>query len=143
MSDPVEFLRVKLDEIEARAKAAEAIAESPWTAGELSHDEEDMVFAASPVKLGWTRPKYELWGTEDEIWGSEAVAAHVAGWHPAMALQLVAATRQVLELHFHPFDTNTYCVLCGWGEGDGNPEDGYWPCGTVKALAKGWGWTDG
>lgn len=145
MSDPVEWLTAKLGEIETRAQAAEKEAPSPWR----SYDEQGIVEHSGPDSTSHLHYErgIQLWDSEGcrEGWRrlcmDEAVAAHVAEMHPAMVLQLVAATRQVLELH--RVTTNTPdglpgCVSCG--EHSEYPEG--WPCATVKALAAGWGWTE-
>lgn len=125
MRDPKAWLTAKLAEVEARAKAAARFDRHWQRLGGSVFDDD----GAEPMMMFYN----------EHFEGD--LAEHIAFWDPAMVLRLVAATRAVLELHFHPYDVADHCTLCGYGEGDGNVDDGWWPCGTVKALAKGWGWT--
>lgn len=171
MSDPVEWLSNRLDEVEGLATSAEIDAGSPWRTEGNYRDVPDIVVASTPLP-GYTRPTYWLWNSEEDVSGSPAVAAHVAGMDPATVLQLVAATRALLELH-ERWELGEY-------EYTGNPivtiEDGVtyrhwpagsitgerqvgvryecwhcmnsdeshmdWPCPTLRAVAAGWGWVD-
>lgn len=141
MTDPVVWLwlTAKLDEVEEIAKAAERDAGSPWRTEGNYRDDRDIVVASTPLP-GYTRPTYWLWNSEEDVHGSPAVAAHVAGMDPAMVLLLVAATRVVLELHKPNQDND--CTTCGWSDGYeiGGHEE--WPCPTLRAVAVGWGWAD-
>lgn len=175
MADPVEWLTARLDEIETRAKAAEEKAPSPW----LSYEDQGIVEHSGPEETSYMNFERgnQLWDTEGcrEGWRrlcmDEAVAAHVAGMYPAMVLQLAAATREVINLHFPNFryvpmtkdrwlhlqgaeavamasrpdevwKGDLTCDVCGEEYGLGENPRAEWPCDTVKALATGWGWTD-
>lgn len=151
----IEFLQRRLVEVENTAKAAEHDAGSPWRTEENCRtDEWDMVVASTPLP-GLIRPVYELWSGEgsDGTYGSAAVASHVAAFDPAMVLQLVAATRAVLELHTpivavsdfpQPETREQRCSRCCDIDARGHEwEPLPWPCPTLRAVAAGWGWIDG
>lgn len=154
MSDPVEWLSNRLDGVEALATAAEIDAGSPWTVEEnIPTDQRDLVVASSPLP-GFTSPVYELWSAEgsDDVYGSPAVAVHVAGMDPETVLRLVAATRAVLDEHPpitaisdfpQPTPSVQRCSRCCDIDGDGHDwEPLPWPCPTLRAVAAGWGWVD-
>lgn len=172
MSEPqfTSWLSNRLDEVEALASGAESLAKSPWRAdgGRIEHSGGD---------VDRDREKF-LWDSQSctEDWQPlcmrHGVAQFVAAFDPAMVLRLVAATRQLLELH-ERWELEEY-------EYTGNPivriEDGVtyqhwpagsitgqrqvgvryacwhcinsdeshmdWPCPTLRAVAVGWGWVE-
>jgi hypothetical protein len=138
MSDPAVWLTRHLAAVEETAKAAEEAAPSPW----ISYEDQGIVEHSGPDSdsyLNYERGN-QLWDTEGcrEGWRrlcmDEAVAAHVAGTHPAMVLRLVAATRRLLEWHAGNHECVSAEDNCVWVT---EPA-----CESIKELAKGWGWTD-
>lgn len=147
MSDPVEWLSEKLTE-------AEALARKTMRGGSPIDDEEESHWyvAGSGMVRNDTERITDLIHIHD--------APHIALWDPAMVLQLVAATRALLELHrlewnhdyaivaadgyvtgFSNKPTRSWPVCSDCGTGDPfTPED--WPCPTMRAVAIGWGWVD-
>lgn len=124
MSDPVEFLKTRLDETEALVR--EIVAED--------------------ASLEWTNISTCVVETGDDLDGllttTRNRATHIAHWDPASVLWLVAATRALLELHH--VDGLGSCPSCA--ELDPEQRRPGWivlnPCDTVIELAKGWGWVD-
>jgi len=112
MTDLVAFLRARLDEDEATARAA-----SPG--------------------LGWARGFIQ--GADEDI-DIAADEAHIVRHHPARVLREVEAKRAILELHkgepsIHavpPGSGPLYCMSDGVDDGWYNVE---WPCATVRAVA--------
>lgn len=138
--DIVAFLRARLAEDEAAAKAAHP---GPWSA--------DATQVTAPSADGFHIPDSIADGT---LYGdmhepmNEADAAHIARHDPARVLTEVEAKRQILELHVievqhrdtPPFDPHTgerlpdeyevSCSLCGWVT-----EDPTAACPTLHLLA--------
>lgn len=59
----------------------------------------------------------------------ESVGPHIARHDPARVLRLVAAHREILELHAEAYEA---CRACG----------GYYPCPTIRHLASAYAETD-
>lgn len=66
-----------------------------------------------------------------------AQAFHIARQNPARTLAMVAAHREILELHKRSDEVPWYSVCDRCGTPLEYPVD--WPCPTIKALAKGYG----
>lgn len=87
---------------------------------------------------------YESWDETRNAWNN---AEHIALNDPASVLRRCAADRKQLELHGPMEDPEvvgddlhcTSCRVTAIGEFDAAP----WPCATVRALAEGYGWTEG
>jgi hypothetical protein len=163
MSSLVEFLLARIAEAEARARAAEAVAHSPW---------EPVLMEYVPnigCRLGaWTGssgteyPEVDGYLANAEDGGSGVMAAEVvlflAGNDPARVLADCTARRRIIELHSVTEglgytddgygDVDPACRACGTSDEYAVP----WPCGTVRALASvysdhpdfdpGWGITE-
>jgi hypothetical protein len=129
VSDLVEWLRARLDEDEATARAA---------AGDVYIDD---------TGARWSRPDPEYRPgrivdaagcviTYDEGSPADSEAEHIARWDPARVLSEVAARRATLALHVADEDSMPdylYCSSCGGGGVNEFPT--HWPCDTVKLLA--------
>ncbi len=142
MSDPAAYLADKLAEVEAVANAATP---GPW---HVAHDYFGpcvQAFDGFSVADERDNDHHAQYATGEPL--VKADCAHVALNDPAHVLRLVAATRNILELHH--FDASEdgapvldrggrlWCPLCSVG--DGGPI-ALWPCPTITALATGWGW---
>lgn len=119
MSDLVEWLTNILDEDEALAKHVGVEHGSGWYGGGGSvGSTESMYIAVGP------------WSGELDA----ATSTFIAKSGPSAVLADIAAKRAILELH-KPTDWagGHSCPIChedySWG-----PDDGDWPCATVKTL---------
>lgn len=138
-TDIAAWLRNRLDEVEAVAKAASP---SPWTTDEYTSSANPRgrwmdIHAANmdsvvDTESGNADPTYET-------------ARHIAMHDPASVLRQVAGARKLLELHVmneHYFEAtgrkNEQCITC---DGERSEYFGY-PCPTLQALAEMWGWTE-
>lgn len=79
----------------------------------------------------------------DEGSPSDEEFDHIARHDPKRILAMVAAHREILELHTAAGQLPAtaggwyYCTTCGSGEAYEYPTE--WPCQTIKSLAKGYG----
>lgn len=117
MSDLVAFLRARLDEDEAEARAAEG----RWIAadGTRIEAEGDGTLARMAVPSGMYAQR-------------RAAAAHIVRWDPARVLAEVAAKRAILDEHAADPDALGLCQMCGCG-------DHYRvkvPCPTLRIIAQ-------
>jgi uncharacterized protein DUF6221 len=148
-SDPVAWLRARLDEAEATARAAgepwDREGAGQWTS-ECQHsawdDEDEPVHEYCTVVTGDIH-------IYDEGGHDEYQATHIAFWDPATVLRMVEADRRLLELHRDKGDSPGYtesgygyidhcCATCGVFGEYGVP----WPCATIKIRAQAWGWIE-
>lgn len=115
MTDLIAFLRARLDEDEATARAA--LTDEPWSEewgciyadGELLHCEASSSDART-----------------------EPIGRHVVRWQPARVLAEVEAKRTILPAHSPGLDDPSVCNICGC-------LDCYrvnYPCPTLLALAQ-------
>lgn len=66
---------------------------------------------------------------------ADAIGAHIATWEPAAVLALVAAAREMCEVHQPSHYDEHHCLGCGLdntGEAMNRPDD----CPTLAALAR-------
>ncbi|MGQ4514236.1 DUF6221 family protein [Streptomyces sp. DW26H14] len=128
MDDLLAFLRARLDEDEATARAA---SDGPWTTwtgpirtwmtkGNLCH-----------TVMTWDHPT----GHAPIMTESWMDSRHIAEWHPARVLAEVEAKRRILECH-EPWTASNgdiICGRCGREHIDGRP-GGHFPCQTLRLL---------
>ena len=133
MSDLIEFLRARLDEDEANARAAGS---APWEAFERDADwhigEIDGSHVALVGRVSWPR--------------TTAEAEHIARHDPARVLREVEAKRRILAMHGPTVDPDgelsypaaaKLCRTCGPGdtwEAEREPF-GHLPCDHQRLLA--------
>lgn len=123
-------LRAVLDEAERVAKAAKALAATPWALVHLPHE---VWPEGIEIEEGWEvhagdKPLLDPEDTPDLL-------AHIAAWSPDVALRMVEATREVLDRHT-PYDheyPDLGCVHCSREYAEA------WPCPHVLTEAKRWG----
>lgn len=116
----VEFLRARLDEDEAAARACAEVYPFPWDVTDRGHtayvkaDEPNFLTVAeleqSPSIEGWLSDRLD----------------HIARHDPARVLVDVEANRQIVELHEE--NAHRECRLCGHLDGD-------YPCTTLRLHA--------
>jgi hypothetical protein len=106
VSDLVEFLRARLDEDEAVARAA---IQGPWCLGSegAKRPPEDILFGRSPLRADARVQVADL----SAAWEKHANGAHIARWDPARVLAEVAAKRRVPELYEELWDPSLYVVM--------------------------------
>lgn len=134
MSDLIAFLRARLDEDEAAAKAAHL---GPWDLETEVGGFGPVAYVLMPLpphkgaRTGLTR--YIPLGTQDAD-----TAAHIARHDPARVLREVEAHRAILARHAATRGSfQLICPVC-WtiGRIDGADLEGDpWPCVTVRHLA--------
>lgn len=142
MSDRVEYIRRRLDELEAAAKAAAmsiALSIVPEALVEEESDEHMATASRWSVKP-WLFSKQvyvqSRWGTKEiASWGAE----HIALNDPAAVLARVAADRKMLASHY---DYTGVCTRCFDFQNKPVEREPF-PCEVVRLLAEGLGWRDG
>ncbi|MEW2250411.1 DUF6221 family protein [Streptomyces sp. NPDC006975] len=115
----VEFLRARLEQDEASAKAASP---GPWRPSE----ESDEVLAVDGVTVA---DGFALSGRQ-----LRATTEHIARHDPARVLAEVGARRHLIELHQERLEQGygtDFCAECGFGEVGRQ----YYPCQTLRLLA--------
>jgi hypothetical protein len=117
----IAFLKARLDEAEAVAKAAQA--PSPWKAATHESDHWIVTDAAGEPLI------------YDEGTPSLEEAAHIALHDPDRELRVVAAKRAILARHF-PIKWDGEHIACAWCSDDIEAGPGLpWPCPDVRDLA--------
>jgi Family of unknown function (DUF6221) len=118
--DIAEFIRARLDEDEAAARAAAGRAPGPW------------VGAFKQVTSEPSSAEISIVATTE--WSD--TSHHIERWEPARALREVAAKRAILAIHEPLPSVYGEPPVCGacWPQ----PRPGthpLWPCSTVRPLA--------
>lgn len=145
--DPVAYLRNAHEHAEMLARAATP---GPWEP-EGDDPTDDQVMTVHDGEHGdWVGGTVAFvrsgaWGRQSAEGRTQAnmrlIAAHAS---PTAVLARVEAERAVLAEHESYF--GRCCSVCAEEDYDGaerlfrRPVD--WPCGTVRLLATGWGWTE-
>ncbi|WP_448333522.1 DUF6221 family protein [Streptomyces sp. DSM 41534] len=127
-----------------------------WTNAAISRREDAARHAARVYGPKWVRPVdtdvVRVSTDSNGIWFqclSEEIAEHVIYNSPEVVLRRCAADRKILELHS---PDNGDCSACAEPEqySEDSEGAGEWtrsavpfPCDTVRALAEGYGWTEG
>jgi hypothetical protein len=139
-SDPVAHLRNAHQQAEQLARAATS---GPWFAN--AHDWGDHDFAANigTAATGYDTANVVGHGHEGGGVVELADATFIATNHPGAALRRIEAERELLAEHAEGW---RHCEVCSEEDYDGagrvfrRPLP--WPCPTILAVARGWGWTE-
>lgn len=123
MDDLIEFLRARLDEREAKARAA---TRGPWL---VEHDEDKAIAVRSYDPSLGAEAYGEATVAYDPNDYGDGDFAHIAANNPEFVLADVAATRELLSEH-----QDTGIGLCGTCV-DWLNDHLKWPCRTVRLLA--------
>ncbi|MFD8516500.1 DUF6221 family protein [Streptomyces antimycoticus] len=118
-----------------------------WLVAAISRREEAARHAARPYGPRWVRPVDTdmVRVSEDGIWFqalSHEIAEHVVYNSPEVVLRRCAADRKILELHGGRGHS------CPGIDADGDLDEyarfyNHEACDTIRALAEGYGWTEG
>lgn len=135
MDDLIAFLRARLDEDKAVARAVEV--PHDWHPGPGDDDPE---WAPEELVCMWP-PEFHTSYEEDKHWRgltteSAELAAHIARHDPARVLREVEAKRRIVECHepWTAANGDIICGRCGREHIDGRP-GGHFPCQTLRLLA--------
>lgn len=145
--DLVAWLMATLDDVEREARAAEAVAPSPWAAPQWeSPDGRRRDTGNIHTSAG---PGHDLRYRDGDLWDDEgstslqaplAAVVHIAGQDPAVVLAGVEADRAIIAEHESRGPINEqwswsreypWCVRCS--DADEGPTD--WPCRTILLVA--------
>lgn len=122
MDEWAAFVKARLDEEEAAAKAAAAAGRMRWAAlGGIVVDADDHDWAVTTDTLG-------------------EIAAHIARYDPARALRDVAAGRRILARHSPAEGIAVAGSCCTWCSDDTDTVslNAPWPCPDVLDLLSRW-----
>lgn len=127
MTETHDLVTRLLAAIEAAEKLALAASPGPWTTT-AEHDEV-LAVDGIPVADGFALSGRQLRATVD----------HIIGQDPLAVLRRCAADRKILAIH-HPERAGGYvdCAVCR-EPFTPEAESEAWPCGTILALAEGYG----
>ena len=127
----IAFLRARLDEDEAAARALQEYRPGPWIVDTDSVGLESISSGPRRAAKGWD---FNVIG---EVW-SHRIAEHVARWDPARVLAEVTAKRAIIDLHpSHRQGHGQWCSTCGdWPQPGSEQIEIEWPCPTLRALAQ-------
>jgi hypothetical protein len=146
MPDDVSALLAAIAETERIAREATP---GPWTAFPPGDIAEWTVYGE-----GWAIAHAAQYGSEcmhneatklrmpaTVVEHANANAAHIALQDPASTLLRCEVDREIVELHaphgeWRGDDMQRICVTCGRGHPDGGWVEGFWPCDTIRALAR-------
>jgi hypothetical protein len=117
---------------------ADAATKGPWTVDDEGYPEEIHGLHGADVITG------SRWAGEASVFDSDADAVFIVANHPGTALARIAAEREVLWEHTPEAHEPDRCAACVTNRilGPDLWVADLWPCRTVLALAKGWGWTE-
>lgn len=138
MSDPVEWLTNRLDEVESRSRQSRFRERDYSNLRCPNNCKPGYIEGYEQRALGRRKKVTTLMPCGCGVSPDFLFKPMPPGPEVELVLRLVAATRQLLELHrstIYYHDNVPACTICGF-------ESRTWPCPTLRALAKGWGWTE-
>ena len=117
--------------ITAREEAAYAAPRSPWSV----RVDDDALVAPDGI------PVVEAFALSGQQ--TRAILNLVALHDPASALRRCAADRKLIALHSPVGEWDLGCKGCGFNNQEESMVDRYQDCPVLRALAEGYGWTEG